>query len=107
MARSKLMVKIIEKFFPSRFKLAKITNYPLIGKLIDKWLFEEDDMIYIPMDNVIELNRQIELSDNIVLPSKIVEHFIEEANYYWIMDFCICRESEQCEEYPINLGCLF
>ena len=107
MARSRFMVKIIEKFFPSRFKLAKMTNYPIIGKLIDRWFFEEDDMVYIPKDNVIELNRDIELPDNIVLPSKIVEHFIEEANYHWIMDFCICRESMDCDDYPIELGCLF
>lgn len=25
----------------------------------------------------------------------------------WIMDTCICRDSEQCEDYPIDMGCLF
>jgi ferredoxin len=42
-----------------------------------------------------------------VLPSQIVEHFIKKANYHWIMNFCICRDSKKCEEYPIDYGCLF
>jgi len=42
-----------------------------------------------------------------VLPSQVVEHFIHEANYHWIMNTCICREASECRDYPINLGCLF
>jgi len=42
-----------------------------------------------------------------VLPSQVVEQFIEKANYHWIMEWCICRSSTKCKDYPINLGCLF
>ena len=98
---------MINKFFPQRFRLAKLTNYPMIGRLVDKLFFEEDNMIYLTKDSVIELDRTIEMPDNYVLPSKIVEYFIEEADFHWIMDFCICRRSNQCEDYPIDLGCLF
>ena len=79
----------------------------MIGRLVDKLLFEEDNMIYLTKDSVIEIDHTIEMPDNYVLPSKIVEYFIEEADFYWIMDFCICRKSNQCENYPIDLGCLF
>jgi ferredoxin len=53
------------------------------------------------------LNKEIEPVDNIAVPSTVVEHFIEESSYRFIMDFCICRESMQCTNYPIELGCLF
>ncbi len=107
MKKQKLIIKLIDKFFPKRFRLADLTNYPLIGRLVDKLLFEEDNMIYLTKDSVIEMDKSIEMPDNYVLPSKIVDYFIEEADFHWIMDFCICRKSNQCKDYPMDLGCLF
>ncbi|HZW03956.1 MAG TPA: 4Fe-4S binding protein, partial [Anaerolineaceae bacterium] len=37
----------------------------------------------------------------------VVDHFIEQASYHWIMDRCICRESDDCQTYPHDLGCIF
>jgi ferredoxin len=42
-----------------------------------------------------------------VLPSQVVEHFIEKANYHWIMNTCICRDAQGCDDYPVDRGCLF
>jgi len=105
--KEKQVIKLINRFFPQRFRLANLTNYPIIGDLLEKLFFEEDNMFYLTKDSVIEMDKTIELPDNYVLPSKIVDHFIEEANHHWIMDFCICRKSDQCEDYPVELGCLF
>ncbi|MBS3781480.1 MAG: 4Fe-4S binding protein [Candidatus Thermoplasmatota archaeon] len=107
MKREKLLIKLINKFFPQRFRLANLTNYPVIGDVVDKLFFEEDNMFYLTKDEVIEINETIEMPDNYVLPSKIVDHFIEEADFHWIMNLCICRKSNKCEDYPIELGCLF
>ncbi|MFW5928789.1 MAG: DUF362 domain-containing protein [Thermoplasmatota archaeon] len=107
MKKKKIIIKLINKFFSQRFRIANLTNYPLIGKIIGKLFFEEDNMYYLTKDSVIEIDQSLDLPDSYVLPSKIVEHFIEEASFHWIMDFCICRKSDQCEDYPIELGCLF
>jgi len=101
------IVNIIKKTFPQIFTLAKLTNYPLFGQAIDRMLFEGDDIIYLPKDKVIELNEHIEDPGSVVLPSQVVDHFIEKANYHWIMDQCLCREASKCKDYPIQLGCLF
>jgi ferredoxin len=71
--------------------------------------FHEDELVYLPKDHVIEieLNQSIEPPVNTVLPSQIVHNLIDEAEVHWIMDFCICRESAQCQDYPADLGCLF
>ncbi len=45
--------------------------------------------------------------ESMIIPSQVVEHFINKANYHWIMDFCICREGDKCQDYPRDLGCLF
>jgi len=107
MARPLWFVKILKKTFPHIIIIAKMTRFPIIGKLIEKMLFEGDDIIFLPKDKVIEINKSLEPQDEIILPSKIVEYFIEKANYHWVMNFCICRDSMKCKDYPINLGCLF
>lgn len=53
------------------------------------------------------LNKKIDEFENMVLPSRVVDHFVEKSNYHWIMNFCICRDSAGCKDYPIDLGCLF
>jgi ferredoxin len=72
-------------------------------------LFEGDDVIFLPKDSAVQikLDRKIENQGDLVLPSKVVEHFIKKSKYHWIMNFCICRESSKCEDYPADLGCLF
>ncbi len=72
-------------------------------------LFHEAEIIYLPKDDVttIQVNQTVDQKGDMVVPSDILKHFIEEANYHWIMDWCICRSSSKCEHYPIELGCLF
>lgn len=103
-------VKLIQKGFPFRFFLARLSNLPLLGKFIDHLFFRGDSIIYLPQNKVVSLNRKIDADENfenIVLPSRVVEHFVEQANYHWIMNFCICRDSAGCKDFPIELGCLF
>ena len=107
MARPMWVIRMIMRAFPQRFFLAKMTNVPLIGDIIDGMLFEGDDIIYLPSDKAIELNKSFDMPTQTVLPSQVVEHFIEKANYHWVMNWCICRNSTKCKDYPINLGCLF
>jgi ferredoxin len=108
------LVNLIKKSFPARFTVADWTHLPIIGRLIDRWLFWEDDTIILPRDTVVEdrtrvlqVQQPIDPPVQTVLPSQVVAHFIEQANYLWIMDTCFCRDAEQCENYPIDLGCLF
>ena len=115
MGRPVLFVNLIKKAFPGRVHVAKLTRVPIVGDVIDRGLFDGDDIIYLPKDDVVEnatqgviqVDQSIESLGDVVLPSQIVVHFIEQARAHWIMDFCICRDAENCEDYPIDLGCLF
>jgi ferredoxin len=100
-------VKIIQKTFPKVKFIAKMTNFPIFGKIIDELLFKGDDIIYLPQDKVITLNKTVGEYSEYVLPSQVLEYFIKKSNYHWIMSFCICRKSMGCKDYPIGLGCLF
>jgi hypothetical protein len=107
MARPMWVIRMIMRAFPYRFLLAKMTNVPLIGGIIDGMLFEGDDIIYLPSDRAIELNKSFDMPTQTVLPSQVVEHFIEKASFHWVMNWCICRTSAKCKDYPASLGCLF
>lgn len=107
MARPIWSVNLIKRAFPSRYAVAGVTRLPVLGRIVDRWFFEGDDLIYLPSDKVIQVNQPLDMPEQVVLPSHVVEHFIDKASYHWIMNSCICRDARQCEDYPIDLGCLF
>ncbi|TXT54898.1 MAG: Electron transport complex subunit RsxB [Candidatus Thorarchaeota archaeon] len=111
MARPLWFVALLKKTFPNTRIIAKLTNVPIIGGIIERMLFEGDDIIYLPKDSAahktITIGKSLERPTDTVLPSQIVDEFIKKANYHWIMNFCICRDSLQCKDYPIDYGCLF
>jgi ferredoxin len=87
--------------------MARFTKAPILGRLVDYAVFDGDGVVYLPKDNVIRMNEPIQQPENLVMPSAVVEYFIEEAKYHWIMDFCICRDSNGCQDYPTSYGCIF
>jgi len=109
MEPSRRFTRLLEKLLPYRFSLARLTHVPVVRWIITKMLFKNNNLTYLTKDSVVEihLRKEIHPIDNIAVPSKIVEHFIEHSSFRFLMDFCICRESNQCEHYPIELGCLF
>jgi ferredoxin len=107
MTRPVWFVELIKMAFPSRFVAARATRLPGIGGLVDRWLFDGDHLIYLPKEQVIQVDEPVEQSGEMVLPSQVVEHFIEQAGTHWVMNNCICRDGSQCKDFPVDLGCLF
>ena len=116
---SDISVKVIKLTFKSRFTFAKICRkIPLIAKVVDKLFFEEDDIQVLPRDSSIKsnsiviskkitINRDVEIPENILLPSHVLKNMIMKSKHHVIMESCICRVSNECEDYPQKLGCLF
>ncbi len=101
-------VALIRKAFPTRFFLSRLTKrFPLFRRFIDHFLFRGDHITYMPNSKTITLNKHIETPENVVLPAAVIEYFIEKAGSMVILNTCICRESESCENHPVDLGCLF
>jgi len=107
MARPLWFVKLLEKAFPLRFLAARTTRMPLVGQIADRLFFAGDHIVYLPQDRVIRIEEPVDVPDQVVLPSQVVAHFIEQASVHWLMDSCICRRGQGCTDYPIDLGCLF
>lgn len=107
MARPTWFVGLLKTIYPALFGLAKLTRVPLLREVINRLFFEGDRVIYLPKDRVIAVGEAVDTPTSTVLPSQVAEYFVERAAYHWIMDFCICRVSNQCKDYPRELGCLF
>ena len=120
MSRPLWLVTFLKKVYPARYLVAQATRLPLVGKAIGRFFFEGDNMLYLPRDQVVhprsngsspsrvvEVGHAFDAPQDIVLPSVVVDHFIDQASDLWIMDACLCRQSEGCHDYPIDLGCLF
>ncbi len=106
MGRPLWFVKVLKKAFPNGQYLGLLTRVPFLRKVIEKG-FLHDKLIFLSSDRVVPVNQTVEKVEDMILPSKIVEHFVEKAKYRWVMNFCICREGMHCEHYPRDLGCLF
>jgi ferredoxin len=101
-------VNIIKHFFPDRFWLSDLTKkIPLVRTIVDKVLFDKDDIIYLPKDHLIVVNEMIAEEEGLVLPSQVIDHFIDHAGALFLMDTCLCRTADNCQDYPHDLGCLF
>ncbi len=100
------LLHFIKMAFPYRRKIARLSRIPVVAAAMDKTIFNGDDMIFLPRDRVV-VGQTIEPPASTVLPSALVDHFIEKASYRWIMDYCICRDGDNCQHYPHDLGCIF
>ncbi len=120
MSRPLWFVKLCQKAYSARFFFARLSRLPPWGALADRVLFHGDRLFMLPSDPLVQRaseqrsgGRRIEVQEavappeGVVLPSRVVEHFIEQASHLWIMNNCICRQTGHCQDYPIDLGCLF
>lgn len=87
--------------WPARHYIAAMTRWPMIGWLIKKALFEGDYLTFLPSEEALQKNKKV------ALPGVVVDHFIEKANFRFLMNACICRDASSCKSYPVDIGCLF
>ena len=109
MRKPPVFTVLLEKTFPYRFIIAKMTKVPPVRRLLDRMLFSHTNLTYLFRDSLVEISvdRSIQPPDSMVLPSQIVDRFIRNASHRFIMDFCICRQAMHCQNHPVELGCLF
>jgi UDP-glucose 4-epimerase len=101
-ARSKLLYKTITRLWP----LGKVVNWmgtrPLLGPLL-RPLFSEasNEAIIIPVHTAVQG------SESVVLPYPVLSPLVEQASVRFLMNTCMCRQGENCQAYPHDVGCLF
>ena len=100
MGRPAWHIKIIMLFWPMRNFLARMVGWPIMGR----WMslsFRGDRASYIPVR--VDVNPP----GSLVVPTQVVEQFIQKASYRFVLNQCLCRSLESCRHYPKEIGCLF
>lgn len=46
-------------------------------------------------------------SEKVVLPIDLIKESLKHIDYISGMDTCLCREANGCEDYPVDVACLF
>lgn len=87
--------------------MAVLKSMPLIWKVIELTPLRDDHVFALPQDKVVQVNQSLNAPEETVLPSQILEYFIKKSKYRFLMNFCFCRYSNECKDYPIGYGCLF
>jgi len=100
-------VKILQKVFPVKL-IYRMTNWPVVGRILESIFFRGDDVTCLAKDSVISIDETVADVDSIVLPSRVAEYFIDKACHIVKMDFCFCRQAMKCSAYgSTGYGCLF
>ena len=96
----------LKYIFNWRFWIAEITKKSKIyKKIIDKMLFEDDEIVVVP--NTINVNKKIESEGSEFLPTDVIKEVIKRCDDIVIMNSCLCRTSNKCTDYPQDIGCIF
>lgn len=102
---SRYLYKMI--FKPRLFRFDRFKEFSRIFiKYRDRLVMPDDVSICLPNNKII-IDKAIARQGDIALPSEVTDHFIEKSGYRAVMNYCICRRSNGCQDYPIDSGCLF
>jgi UDP-glucose 4-epimerase len=82
--------------------IGKMASWPVLRSVLPRILAARGNNF-----TVIPVNEGIELEGGIAMPISVAEYFIDRAMHHVILDFCPCRRSFHCREFPVNHGCLF
>ncbi len=108
MSRPEWTLNLLKLGFPrDPAKGSSIANLPVVRDVIERLLFDGDQLICLPRDKTVQVDKPIKDSPQTVLPSELCDRFIDKMDYHVIMNFCICRLSMGCKDYPIDYGCIF
>ncbi len=80
----------------------KMANWPVLRSLLPHILKARGTSF-----TCIPVNEGVEVSGGTALPFSVVEHFINQAGHHVILNFCPCRRSFDCKDFPVDRGCLF
>lgn len=103
---AEISVFVVNRIFNWRFWIAGLTKKSKVAKnIINKLLFEDDEIVVIP--NTINVNQKIESAGSEFLPTDVIKEVIKRSEDIVIMNTCLCRTSNDCKDYPHDIGCIF
>jgi ferredoxin len=95
--------KLTMRLWPLGICGKKAGRAPFIGKAVGPLLWNEKnlDATYLPVGETVEVE------PGSVLPYQIIEDLVRKASHRFVLNGCLCRTASRCEDYPVEVGCVF
>jgi Pyruvate/2-oxoacid:ferredoxin oxidoreductase delta subunit len=103
--RPKWWLTFLAKVWPVTEASAKATQLPIIGKALSAMVLplfigRNFNVSYIP------INEELKSPESLHLPLLVLEELIRRSSCRVTIKRCHCRESKDCNDYPIENACL-
>jgi len=102
--RPEWWLALLAKIWPLTWISAQACQWPVVGPLIAKasipfFSGRNLNISYLPINEELD-------GGSTLLPIRVVEEFIERSSHRVILKRCTCRDARQCENHPVDLGCM-
>lgn len=96
------------KFFKVIIAGSRLERYPGLNYIYEFLMHMRPDRKKFTKGVLLNLNEQVtDQAENVVLPVELIQKAVRDASYITIMNRCICRDAQKCENYPRDFGCIF
>ena len=109
----RMNVRVVNRIFNTRYRLARLTRKSkTLNRIVVKTAFEDDEMIVLPKDRTVRRRIETDIGvegadESTILPSAVVKDVLSKTEDIFIMNFCLCRKSNNCKDFPVDMGCVF
>ena len=100
--------KPILKVFKAIVAGSKYMETPIIGPIYKKLMMFTPDEKRYSAGTVYNLNVDVsDQGESVVVPMDLVKDMLRKAKYIASTNACICRDANNCQDYPKDVCCLF
>jgi ferredoxin len=102
MSRSRRAVALLLRLWPLGRTMNRLARLPVLGLMLRPF--------YGPAANeaiIIPVHETVSGTESVTLPLPLLTPLVESASGRFILEACLCRRAEGCQNHPVDIGCLF
>jgi ferredoxin len=93
---------LILKLWPLGRGLNRLGTWPLLGRLLRPCFDGQGNGAII-----LPVHEAVRGTESVILPYPLLGRLLAQASHRFLLDHCLCRQGEGCQDYPRELGCIF
>jgi ferredoxin len=102
MGHSKNVLYLLLNFWPIGKMLNWLGRQPPLSSILNPLFSQKSNHAVI-----LPVNQDIQDVQSVALPIKLLLPLIDQSSDRVILDHCLCRHAEKCNDFPVEMGCLF
>jgi len=93
---------LVLRLWPLGRGLNRLGSWPLLGRLLRPCFDGQgNEAILLPVQEAVQG------TESVILPFSLLTSLLDQAGERFVLNHCLCRQGEGCQDYPHDLGCIF